>query len=180
MSLLDTKSVDATNSVLDNDRLNSDRRNNDRLSNAPRTSALLVSESLRFAYDTFLTNKVRFLLTALGITIGTASLVLVVTIGLTGKQYILRLIQGVGANLIYASYSGGGQRITATALDELTVDDLTAVREQVPSVVAASPFVTLNDRISVGNGKEQDILVLGAFPEYQSCAQPGVAGGPVL
>ena len=160
--------MDATNSVLDNDRLNSDRRNNDRLSNAPRTSALLVSESLRFAYDTFLTNRVRFLLTALGITIGTASLVLVVTIGLTGKQYILRLIQGVGANLIYASYSGGGQRITATALDELTVDDLTAVREQVPSVVAASPFVTLNDRISVGNGKEQDILVLGAFPEYQN------------
>jgi len=45
--------------------------------------------------------------------------------------------------LIYASYSGGGQRITAVALDELTVDDLTAVREQVPSVVAASPFVTL-------------------------------------
>src|SRR4029077_20321481 len=52
-------------------------------------------------------------------------------------------------------------------LDELTVDDLTAVREQAPSVVAASPFVTLNDRISVGNGKEQDILILGVFPEYR-------------
>jgi len=34
-------------------------------------------------------------------------------------------------------------------------------------VVAASPFVTLNDRISVGNGKEQDILILGVFPEYR-------------
>ncbi len=52
------------------------------------------------------------------------------------------------------------------ALDELTVDDLTAVREQVPAVVAASPFVSLNDRISVGNGKEQDISILGVFPEY--------------
>ncbi len=40
------------------------------------------------------------------------------------------------------------------------------MRQQVPSVVAASPFVTLNDRISVGNGKEQDILILGVFPEY--------------
>jgi len=99
--------------------------------------------------------------------IGTASLVLVVTIGLTGKQYILGQIQGIGANLIYASYSGAGQRITAVALDELTVDDLTAVREQVPSVVAASPFVSLNDRISLGNGKEQDILILGVFPEYR-------------
>jgi putative ABC transport system permease protein len=152
VSLLDTKLVDVTNSALDN---------------GPRKPELVISESLRFAYDTFLTNKVRFLLTALGITIGTASLVLVVTIGLTGKQYILDQIQGIGANLIYASYAGGGQRITAVALDELTVDDLTTVREQVPSVVAATPFVSLNDRISVGNGKEQDISILGVFPEYR-------------
>ena len=127
---------------------------------------LAIGESLRFAYETFDSNKVRFLLTALGMVIGTASLVLVVTIGLTGKQYILDQIQGIGANLIYANYSGAGQRITAVALDELTVDDLEAVRQQVPSVVAASPFSTLNDRISVGNGKEQDISILGVFPEY--------------
>jgi putative ABC transport system permease protein len=98
--------------------------------------------------------------------IGTASLVLVVTIGLTGKQYILNQIQGIGANLIYASYSGGGQRITGATFDELTLDDVKAVREQVPSVVAASPFVSLNDSISVGDGKQEDILILGVFPEY--------------
>lgn len=152
MNILDTKVVDVTNSALDNE---------------PRKPKLVISESLRFAYDAFLSNKVRFLLTALGMMIGTASLVLVVTIGLTGKQYILGQIQGIGANLIYASYAGEGQRVPAAALDELTVDDLTAVREQVPSVVAATPFVTLNDRISVGNGKEQDILILGVFPEYR-------------
>jgi len=132
----------------------------------PQKPQLAMGESLRFAYETFVSNKVRFLLTALGMVIGTASLVLVVTIGLTGKQYILDQIQGIGANLIYANYSGAGQRITAVALDELTVDDLESVREQVPSVVAASPFATLNDRISVGNGKEQDISILGVFPEY--------------
>ncbi len=132
-----------------------------------RKPALAMTEGLRFAYDTFRSNKVRFLLTALGMMIGTASLVLVVTIGLTGKQYILTLIQGVGSNLIYASYAGGGQRITAEALDELTIDDVTAVREQVPSVVAATPFVSLSDRISVGNGKEQYISILGVFPEYR-------------
>jgi putative ABC transport system permease protein len=157
LSLLDTKLEDVTNSALDNSRLD----------NGPHKPELVISESLRFAYDTFLSNKVRFLLTALGMMIGTASLVLVVTIGLTGKQYILDQIQGIGANLIYASYSGAGQRITAVALDELTVEDLTAVREQVSSVVAASPFVSLNDRISVPNGKEQDISILGVFPEYR-------------
>ena len=148
---MDTKLEDVSNSVLDDGR---------------RKPDMVFSESLRFAYDTFLSNKVRFLLTALGMMIGTASLVLVVTIGLTGKQYILGQIQAIGANLIYANYAGGGERITAVALDELTVDDLTAVREQVPSVVAATPFVTLNDRVSMGNGKEQDILILGVFPEY--------------
>ncbi len=167
MNLLDTKLEDVTNSALDNGRLNDGRLNGSRLDNGPRKPELVISESLRFAYDTFLSNKVRFLLTALGMMIGTASLVLVVTIGLTGKQYILDQIQGIGANLIYASYSGAGQRITAVALDELTVEDLTAVREQVSSVVAASPFVTLNDRISVPNGKEQDISILGVFPEYR-------------
>jgi len=139
---------------------------NSALDNGPRKPELVIGESLRFAYDTFLTNKVRFLLTALGVMIGTASLVLVVTIGLTGKQYILDQIQGIGSNLVYASYAGAGEGITAVALDGLTVDDVSAVREQVPSVVAASPFVSLNDRISMGNGKEQDILILGVFPEY--------------
>jgi len=68
---------------------------------------LCFSEILSFAYDTFCSNKVRFLLTGLGMVIGTASLILVVTIGLTGKQYVLNLIQGIGANLIYAEYEGG-------------------------------------------------------------------------
>ena len=42
-------------------------------------------------------------------------------------RYILDQIQGIGANLVYASYSGAGHRITAVALDELTVDDVAAV-----------------------------------------------------
>ncbi len=127
---------------------------------------LALSEIVAVSYDTFISNKVRFALTALGIAIGTASLILVVTIGMTGKQFILGQIQGVGTNLIYATYASGGQRI-AVAFDELTVEDVAAVREQVPSVVAATPFVTLGQSISVGNGKEQDILVLGVFPEYR-------------
>jgi len=157
LNLLDTKLRDVTNSALDVGQEYHE----------PGKPEFVIAESLRFAYDTFLTNRVRFLLTALGMMIGTASLVLVVTIGLTGKQYILDQIQGIGANLIYASYLGAGQRITAVALDELTVDDLTAVRQQVSAVVAASPFVSLNDRISVPNGKEQDISILGVFPEYR-------------
>jgi len=131
------------------------------------TPKLAFSEILSFAYDTFCSNKVRFMLTAIGMVIGTASLILVVTIGLTGKQYILNQIQGIGANEIYAEYEGGAQRITNSAQDPLTVDDLTAAVQQVPGITAASPVVNLADRISVGEGKERDIQILGVFPEYR-------------
>ena len=129
---------------------------------------LAFGEILSFAYDTFCSNKVRFMLTAVGMVIGTASLILVVTIGLTGKQYILNQIQGIGANEIYAEYEGGAQRITNTAPDPLTVDDLTAAMQQVPGISAASPVVTLADRIGVGEGKERDIQILGVYPEYRA------------
>jgi putative ABC transport system permease protein len=120
-----------------------------------------------FAYETFLSNKIRFMLTALGMVIGTASLILVVTIGLTGKQYVLNQIQGIGANLIYAEYEGGAQRITNAAPDPLTLDDMQAAESQVPGIVAASPVLQLDERIPVGNGKERDIQILGVYPEYR-------------
>jgi len=122
---------------------------------------------MRFAYDTFCTNKVRFALTAFGMVVGTASLILVVTIGLTGKQYILGQIQAIGANMIYAYYEGGGNSSTSTVeQDQLTINDLRAAREEVTGIRAASPMVELHDRIAVGGGKERDILVLGVSPEY--------------
>ena len=126
-----------------------------------------MGEILSFAYETFISNKVRFALTALGMVIGTASLILVVTIGLTGKQYVLNQIQAIGANLINAEYEGGAQRITNTAPDPLTIDDMHAAEREVPGIVAASPVVQLDERIPVGNGKERDIQILGVYPEYR-------------
>lgn len=133
-----------------------------------RKPTLVFDEIMRFAYDTFCTNKIRFALTALGMVIGTASLILVVTIGMTGKQYILGQIQAIGANMIYVYYEGGSSgSVSRVQQDLLTVDDMRAAREQVPGIRAASPMVELHDRIGVGNGKERDILVLGVSVEYR-------------
>src|SRR5216684_2308207 len=128
---------------------------------------MAIGEILNFAYDTFCNNKVRFALTALGMVIGTASLILVVTIGMTGKQYVLSQIQAIGANLIFAEYEGGAQRITNITPDPLTIDDMNAVLAQVSGIVHASPVVPLDDRIPVGGGKERDVRILGVYPEYQ-------------
>src|SRR5579863_10731048 len=132
----------------------------------PRRFTIGLNEVLNFAYDAFCSNKLQFTLTALAMAVGTASVIMVATIGLTGKQYILRQLQSIGTNMIYADYQGGGQRIDSTP-DPMTVEDVQAVREQVPSVVAASPTVALGDRISIGGGKQRDILIMGVEPEYQ-------------
>jgi putative ABC transport system permease protein len=125
-------------------------------------------EIASLAIDSFRSAKVRFMLTALGMVIGTASLILVVTIGMTGKQYIMNQIQAIGANMIYAYYEGGGNAAISTVQqDLLTVDDMRAVRQQVPGIQAASPMLEIHDRISIGGGKERDILVLGVDPDYK-------------
>jgi putative ABC transport system permease protein len=142
-----------------------------------RPPRLVSSEILRFAFETFCSNKVRFALTALGMVIGTASLILVVTIGMTGKQYVLNQIQGIGANLIYAEYEGGAERITNTTPDPLTLDDMRAAQEEVPEVVSASPVVPLAERIPVGDGKERDIQILGVYPEYHSVRNLVIVSG---
>ena len=92
--------------------------------------------------------KSRFVLTALGMTIGTAALILVVTIGLAGRQYVMKQIDGIGVNWIFAEYETGAQRTTNVSPDLLTIDDMKAVLREVPGIVAASPVVPLQDRRS--------------------------------
>jgi len=137
---------------------------------APRQSAkthLALGEIFGFAYDTFMSNKIRFALTALGMVIGTASLILVTTIGLTGKQYLLNQIQNIGSNWIYAEYESGGNRISDNTNDGLTIQDLEAVQREVSGIVAASPVQPLNERVAVGGGKERDLQIMGVYPDYE-------------
>src|SRR3981189_159235 len=108
---------------------------------------VVLGEIVSFAYETFCSNKVRFALTALGMVIGTASLIVVVTIGMTGRQYVLSQIQAIGTNEIWAEYQGGTQHISSSSPDPLTVDDLKAVRQDVPGIVAASPVINLEERV---------------------------------
>ncbi len=127
---------------------------------------LVWHETISVAMETFRTHRVRFLLTALGMVIGTASLILVVTIGLTGKQYILQQIQAIGANMMVASYEGGSIYGNESMRDYLTINDMNAVRQQVPGITASSPMVELHDRVTVPGGKEREVSILGVSPQY--------------
>jgi putative ABC transport system permease protein len=130
---------------------------------------MLLSEILKLALDSFRSAKMRFVLTALGMVIGTASVILVVTIGLTGRQYVLDLIQKFGTNSVEVEYAGGGataaERVRYT--DYLTREDERAVDAQLPNVMYSSPVMDMHDRISFGGGVVKDTLVLGVSPQYQ-------------
>jgi putative ABC transport system permease protein len=128
---------------------------------------VFISEALRFSWDALRANKVRSLLTALGMIIGTASVILVVTIALTGRDYIMGQIEGVGSNLIYAFYEAGDKPISRTALtDHLTVADLAAVRREVAHVRAAAAIIIQYDRLVVQSA-ERDVTVIGTNEDYR-------------
>jgi putative ABC transport system permease protein len=128
---------------------------------------MLLSEIVKLAIDSFKASKVRFALTALGMVIGSASLILVVTIGLTGKRYILSEIQGIGTNMVMLEYEGGGTgAINEYRNDFLTRDDERAVDEQVTAVAMSSPMLEMHDRVTFPGGVAKDVLVLGVGPQY--------------
>jgi len=99
----------------------------------------------------------------------------VVTIGLTGKEYVLHQIQQIGANMIYAYHEGDAA--STAKQDYLSVEDMRAVQQQVPGVVAASPMLELHERIPLPGAKEQDILVLGVDPQYGDIRKLDVLAG---
>jgi putative ABC transport system permease protein len=129
---------------------------------------MLLSEILKMSLDSFRSSKVRFALTALGMVIGTASVIMVVTIGMTGKQYVAELIQKIGTNSVELEYAGGGATAAERVRynDFLTRDDEKAVVAQLPGVMYSSPVLEMHDRISFGSGVTKDTLVLGVSPQY--------------
>jgi len=131
---------------------------------------MLLSEILKLAIDSFRASKVRFALTALGMVIGTASVILVVTIGLTGKQFILQELQKVETNSVELEYAGGGATATERVLynDFLTREDEKAVVAQVPGVLYSSPILEMHSPINFGGGVVKDTLVLGVSPQYRN------------
>ncbi|MGH9605387.1 MAG: ABC transporter permease [Terracidiphilus sp.] len=130
---------------------------------------MVFSEILKLAMDSFSASRTRFMLTALGMVIGTASVILVVTIGLTGKLYILQELQKIETNSIEIEYAGAG----ATAAEQvryndyLTTNDLRAVKQQLPDVMYASPVLEMHSPINFGGGIVKDTLVLGVSPDYR-------------
>ncbi len=140
-----------------------------------------VGEALSFSLQALKQNPVRSLLTGLGMVIGTASVILVVTISLTSQNYILEQIEGVGSNMIFASYEVGTQQSNAEITgDFIKSTDVQAVREQLAGrIVAATGLESNYDQMFL-NGKVERLMVIGSDEYYKQVRNLQILSGRFL
>ena len=142
---------------------------------------MLLGEALSFSFNALRANRVRTFLTALGLVIGNASVILVVTISMTSRDYILEQIEGIGSNMVYASATvgaqpGGGQ----VDADYVKMSDVRAVRQQLDGrIVAATGVETSFDRLVI-DGREEDVTVIGSDQYYSPVRNLVVLAGRPL
>lgn len=142
-------------------------------------TSMVFSETLSLAMDSFRASKVRFLLTMVGMIIGSASIVLVVTVGLTGRQYALKTLSDIGPNMVEMQYSGGatvGPDGSSTP-DYMTKEDETAVLDQVPGIAFSSPMLEFHSPVGTGGGLTKDVMMLGVSPRYKDVRNLEVVSG---
>jgi putative ABC transport system permease protein len=132
-------------------------------------TTMVFGEVVSLAIDSFRAGKARFLLTMLGMIIGSASIILTVVVGQTGKKYALDAISSLGQNKIEMQYAGGsviGPDNTAQP-DNMTRDDMQYVVDNVPGIIAYSPMLEDHEMVSMGDGTSKECMLLGVSAQYK-------------
>lgn len=138
-------------------------------------------EIIRVALRALARNKMRTILTMLGIIIGVGAVICTVAIGEGASAQVQQQIQSLGTNMIMVfsgSVNTGGVRMGSQATKTLTADDAQAILHNVPNVVAVSPVVFSPAQVVAGN-QNWFTRVQGAAPELLQVRNwPVVAGSP--
>jgi putative ABC transport system permease protein len=124
-----------------------------------------LRESLTVAIDALRANKLRAVLTSIGVIIGSASIVLVVTIALTSRKYVISQIEAVGSNLVWVELVKTPDKVQPLSYD-LTIADMRAVKESIPGVVTVAGISDMPMTVVV-EGKEKPVALIGVTEGYQ-------------
>jgi putative ABC transport system permease protein len=120
-----------------------------------------IQEILRNSGQALRRNWVRAVLTSLSMVVGTASLVLVVVVGISGREYTLEQIRGVGTNLVSISNEG------APRADRINFTDLDAIRREIPYIQSSAAVITAMPAVTM-EGLTHRVTLIGTSPEYQT------------
>ncbi len=135
-------------------------------------------EPLSTAWVGVVTHKLRSFLTILGIVIGVAAVITLMSIGRGAEAQIISRIESMGSDLITirpGSFTFGGVR-SAGGAATLTMEDAGAISEQIPYISSVAPYYSSSLQVVVG-GENVNSQVTGATPEYLSVNNMDVASG---
>ena len=138
--------------------------------------------TLRIALRALQRNKLRSVLTALGIIIGVGAVIAMVGVGNGAKAQVEAQIASLGQNLIIVwagNVSSGGVRGGWGTAGTLSLDDYRSTTREIPGVVAVSPELRMNAQIAAGN-QNWYTTILGESPEYFSIREWPLAAGAVF
>ncbi len=141
---------------------------------------MFFAEALRFSVQALRANPVRSLLTGLGMVIGTASVILVVTISLTSRDYILEQVQGIGSNIVFAYLVSAGPSTATADADYIKMSDVEAIRQQLAPEIVAATGVMSNFTPLLIAGREQDVKVIGTDESYAPVRNIVIGAGRFL
>jgi putative ABC transport system permease protein len=138
---------------------------------------MFLKEAFQFSISALRANPIRSLLTTLAMAIGTASVILVVTISLIGRDYILEEVEGIGSNLIFAYYTGVTSSSPTSDTDSIKLADVEAIRQELAGDIVAATGVTSDvDRVRIHN-RQQDVKINSTDAAYPSVRNLVISSG---
>jgi putative ABC transport system permease protein len=123
-----------------------------------------IRETMSVAIDALRANKMRAALTSLGVIIGSASIVLVVTVALTSRKFVLSQIEAVGSNLVWVELVQRPDKPQPLSY-EMTLEDMEAVKS-IPNVIAVAGTREKPMSMIAGN-VELPVNLMGVTEGYQ-------------
>jgi len=128
--------------------------------------ALLPGETFDTALQRFRTHPVQTALTLTGLVVGTAAIILIVALGITGRAFVMRQIEGVGSNLLWANYRGTVAAGSARAMDDVLTDaDVAAVAARKDLFSGVTGILVLRGSITV-QSQVKTLTVIGVMANY--------------
>lgn len=143
---------------------------------------MLFKESVRIALDALTANKLRTILTMLGIIIGVGAVIAMVSVGLGVRQNITNSISSLGSNMLIVmpgSSNTGGLRSAAGSRTTLKYEDAVAIKSKVKNIDYVSPTVRRSFQVVNGN-QNWNTTVYGVTPEYMPIRSLAVSAGSFI
>lgn len=143
---------------------------------------MLFKESIAIAFTSLLSNKMRTILTMLGIIIGVGAVIVMVSIGMGVRQNITNSIASLGSNMLIVtpgSANKGGVRSAAGSSQKLKLDDAEAIKKKIKNIDYVSPTVNSSYQIVYGN-ENWNSSVYGVTPEYLKIRSLSVTSGSFI